>query len=66
MNSEVKNALTSKTIIGAIVTMAATGAKMAGYDIGDPDQYVNEIISALGAALSIYGRVTATKRVRIL
>lgn len=66
MNSEVKNALTSKTIIGALVTIAATGAKALGYDIGDPDQYVNEIIAALGAVLSIYGRITATKRVRIL
>lgn len=66
MNSEVKNALTSKTIIGAIVTMTATIAKIAGFDIGDPELYVNELVAVSGAALSIYGRVTATKRVRIL
>lgn len=66
MNTDVKNALQSKTVIGALVALASTGAKIAGYDIGDPELYVNDLVTASGTLFAIYGRVTATKRVRIL
>ena len=55
----------SKTVIGAVITMAATGLTIAGYDVGDTGQLTEQITALLGTFLVIYGRVSATKKVRM-
>ncbi len=61
---ETKGLLTSKTIWGAIIAIAATALKIAGYDIGgDTESFVNDIIALLGAAIAIYGRIKAVKKI---
>lgn len=66
MNHEVKNALQSKTVWGAGMALVATAAKIAGYDIGDPELYVNDAVTMVGTIFAIYGRVAATSRIRVL
>lgn len=60
---ETKSALTSKTIIGSIVTIAASIALLFGVDIGDTNGLIEQISAALGGILALYGRVTAIKRI---
>jgi hypothetical protein len=61
---ETKGLLTSKTIWGAIIAIAATALKIAGYDIGgDTEGFVNDIIALLGAGIAIYGRIKAVKKI---
>ncbi|HBE45738.1 MAG TPA: hypothetical protein DDW17_09955 [Deltaproteobacteria bacterium] len=61
---ETKGLLTSKTIWGAIIAIAATALKIAGYDIGgDTEGFVNDIIALLGSAIAIYGRIKAVKKI---
>lgn len=66
MNQEVKSAVQSKTMWGAVLALVATAAKIAGYDIGDPSLYVNDIVTLVGVVFAMYGRVTATSRVKII
>lgn len=49
-----------KTLIGAIVALAAEGARLAGVDIGDQQGLVNSILVILGGILAIYGRMKAS------
>ena len=58
-----KSVFTSKTVIGAVVTIAASISLMFGYDIGDTNGLVEQISAALGGVLAIYGRITAVKRI---
>ncbi|HOO18254.1 MAG TPA: hypothetical protein PLU99_14260 [Phycisphaerae bacterium] len=49
-----------KTLIGAIVALAAEGARLAGVDIGDQEGLVNSILVIFGGILAIYGRMKAS------
>ena len=49
-----------KTLIGAIVALAAEGARLAGVDIGDQEGLVNSILVIGGGILAIYGRMKAS------
>ena len=60
---QTKSALASKTVIGAIVTIVASVALMFGIDIGDTGGLVEQVSAVLGGLLSLYGRVTAVKRI---
>lgn len=60
---ETKSALTSKTVIGAVVTIAASISLMFGFDIGDTNGLIEQVSAVLGGLLSLYGRVTAVKRI---
>lgn len=60
---ETKSALASKTVIGAIVTIIASIALIFGIDIGDTGGLVEQISATLGGILSLYGRITAVKRI---
>lgn len=60
---ETKSALTSKTVIGSVVTIAASVSLMFGFDIGDTNGLVEQISAVLGGVLAIYGRITAVKRI---
>lgn len=58
-----KSVFTSKTVIGAVVTIAASISLMFGFDIGDTNGLVEQISAVLGGVLAIYGRITAVKRI---
>ncbi len=58
-----KSVFTSKTVIGAFVTIAASISLMFGFDIGDTNGLVEQISAVLGGVLAIYGRITAVKRI---
>ena len=49
-----------KTLIGAIVALAAEGARLAGVDIGDQQGLENSILVIFGGILAIYGRMKAS------
>ena len=51
-----------KTLIGAAIAFLAEMARLAGIDLGDQAGLVNGIMVLGGAALAVYGRITATKR----
>ena len=60
---ETKSALTSKTVIGSVVTIGASIALMFGVDVGDTGGLVEQISATLGGLLALYGRITAVKRI---
>jgi hypothetical protein len=61
---ETKGLLTSKTIWGAVIAIAATVLKIAGYDIGgDTAGLVNDIVALIGAGIAFYGRIKAVKKI---
>lgn len=65
----VKGLLQSKTIWAAIINLAATGLKAAGYELGVEDQaaLVDGVLTLvqLGTGfLVIYGRMKATKAIK--
>ena len=58
----------SKTIWGALIALVSTLARLAGVDLGLADQA--ELVDAalslsagLGAVLSLYGRISATRAI---
>lgn len=59
----------SKTIWGAFITLIAMVAQLFGYQIDQATQsqlteIATTIVAAFGSVLAIYGRVTATKRIK--
>lgn len=64
----IKNLLSSKTIWGALLAVAAGGLSLAGYTISAEDQAsLTELVSGAGATiggiLALYGRIKASKRI---
>jgi uncharacterized membrane protein len=62
--------LKSKTIIGALVTMAPTIATLFGFTFTENDsvmisQVADGIIQILGAALVVYGRLNAKEKLYV-
>lgn len=58
----------SKSVWGSIVTLVAMAAAIGGVEIGDPDrQALAELLAiaggAVGAILSLVGRLVATSRI---
>lgn len=55
----------SRTIIGSLITVASTGAALAGYavDVNAMTELALGLSSIIGAALSWYGRVQATRTI---
>lgn len=60
-----KSFLLSKTVWGLVLAVASPIAARYGFTI-DEAAWVNDIVTALGAALAIYGRFTATKELRVV
>lgn len=60
--NDVKGILQSKTVWGAAIAVIATLAQIAGYDIGDQNGLVEQIVAVIGGVLAIYGRVTAVAK----
>lgn len=54
-----KALLTSKTIWGLVVGIAAPILARHGVDLGDQDQLVVDVLSVIGLVLGVYGRITA-------
>lgn len=63
--TDIKSIFLSKTIWGSVMVLVSTAATLAGYDIGDTDALVNNILAMVGAALAFYGRVVAVKKVAL-
>lgn len=67
-----KNVLFSKTIIGIILTVAAPFLdKLFGVSINetlqaDVSEALFNIVEAGGAALAVYGRIRATKSIKLI
>ena len=60
---DTKSALTSVTIWGAIISVLASIAKAAGFDIGGTDGLAESFVAVIGGLMAIYGRVRATKKI---
>lgn len=65
----IKSMLASKTVWGGVVVVLATLAQFLGYEIGAQDQaqlalILTQAAQIVGGIIAIYGRVTATKRIR--
>lgn len=63
MNEETKGLIQSKTVWGVIVQVLAMLAMHFGYDIGDQGMVVNVAIAVIGAGMSVWGRITAVKKI---
>ena len=57
----VKSLIQSKTVWGGLLAIASGALGFFGYSIGIPDQ--EAIISIIGGAIAIYGRVKASKKI---
>ena len=61
--NDTKNFLTSKTIWGAMIALIATMLHMMGFDVTGMDGTAEEIVTIAGAAMAIYGRIKAVKKI---
>ena len=57
--TDFKSWLQSKTLWSVLVMVAPLISKLAGFDV---DATLTDILTVVGAAGAIYGRVTATKK----
>ncbi|WEZ83984.1 hypothetical protein P6U16_04415 [Rhizobium sp. 32-5/1] len=67
--SEIKNWYFSKTVWGAAIAIVASCANLFGWEISAGDQHdltekFTVIAAAAGGILAIWGRVSASKRLR--
>lgn len=53
----------SKTLWGVVATVANPVAKKFGYDLGDFNAWIPDILLLGGAVLAIYGRLKAVKKI---
>lgn len=65
---ETKKPYTSRTIIGGVLAILAGGIGLLGYtvsaeDIATLEMLIASATSVIGGALSVYGRVKATKKI---
>ena len=51
------------TIWGAIISILASIAKAAGFDIGGTDGLAESVVAVIGGLMAIYGRVRATTKI---
>jgi hypothetical protein len=64
---EVKSLLLSKTFWGIAISLAAPLLKHAGLNVdSDTTDIAAQIVTAAGAVLAIWGRMSATKKVTLL
>lgn len=67
--TDYKSLLASKSVWGGVVVVLATVAQLAGVEVGADDQAaMTDILfgaaQLVGSAVAVYGRITATKRIR--
>lgn len=60
---ETKNVLQSKTVWGAILSVVGVVMGLVGFDTGALQGMEDTIVIFIGAALSVYGRVKAVKKI---
>ena len=60
---EFKKIWESKALWGVVVMLATPVAKKFGFDLGDINTWVPDVMTFFGAALAIYGRIKAVKRI---
>jgi hypothetical protein len=60
---DTKKFLTSKTIWGAMIALIATMLQIMGFDATGMNGTAEEIVTIVGAAMAIYGRIRAVKKI---
>jgi hypothetical protein len=60
--TDFKSWLQSKTIWSVLVMLAPLISKMAGFDV---DATLTDVLTIVGAAGAIYGRITASKQLAV-
>ena len=60
---DTKSALTSVTIWGAVISILASVARAAGFDVGDTNGLAESVVAVLGGLMAIYGRFRATTKI---
>jgi len=62
-----KNILLSKTVWGVIITLIGSAGlfQKFGISIGDSEAAADQIVQALGAAWTIYGRIKAKEDITL-
>jgi len=60
---EVKNIFTSKTIWGVIITLVGSVMEKFGFETTVLNGLEGEIVTVVGAALAVYGRIKAVKKI---
>lgn len=60
---DTKNFITSKTIWGAMIALIATMLQIMGFDATGMNGTAEEIVTIAGAAMAIYGRIKAVKKI---
>lgn len=60
---EVKSMLYSKTIWGSLIAVAGALMGAFGLDASSLTGMESEIVTFIGSALAIYGRITAVKKI---
>lgn len=63
MESDIKGILSSKTIWGAVLAIAASLASMGGFNLGDPSGIATDVVALVGALVAVYGRIKAVKKI---
>lgn len=63
LSDETKSFLTSKTIWGAVVAIVGAALSAFHLDVTGLNGIDGDIITVIGGALAIYGRVTAVKKI---
>lgn len=56
----------STGVWGAVSVLAVSVASLAGYNIGDAGGWATGIVTLLGAGLSLWGRIKASKKITSL
>lgn len=65
---DTKSLLASRTVWGALLAILASGLGLLGYTVTPADQVEavaigTSLVSAIGGAIALYGRIKATKRI---
>lgn len=61
--TDIKGALQSKTIWGALLAGAAIALNLFHINLGDANGFADDIVGLIGASLAVYGRIKAVKRI---
>lgn len=61
--NEVKSPWASKTIWGAVAVVVVAVAQVSGIELGAADEWAESIVQLVGAALVVYGRIKAVKKI---
>jgi hypothetical protein len=53
----------SSSIFGSLLVVVSAALSIAKIDLGDTPAFANDIVALVGAAIAVYGRVKAVKKI---